>query len=452
MFEGSIKDAAAFEALVKKASGNNEVQKDGEWTMIAPNDRSLVAWNSSKFAVINDMPFGNMNPMMGDREEKRFGTDSLKVFVKQVMTLDNDESLFDDERFASVMKETGDMHVWFNAGSIYSDMTGMMSMMKAGSLLEGNVMAGAINFEDGKITGKMKQFYGKEMQKAMDKWKWKKVDAAVLDRIPSDNVIGVVAMNIDPEGLKEFLKAMGLDGFMNMFLAQQNITADEIFAATKGDFVIAVTDLQMKDTIMSVPMGEDDKMQSFTVPRPDMNILFATTVNQKASFDKLLNLFKKDSVKLPFTYQLNNDWFVASNKPEAVSGFLSGKTTPHAFTDKISGHYGGMYIDIQRLLKTNFTQDPLGKSMLAESAAVWKDLVAVGNEYKDGVFTSEIVVNMVDDKTNSLKQINQYIEKMNVARKANKMAFDDDERMPSDTSSMMVMPPPPPAVDEDRKQ
>jgi hypothetical protein len=319
--------------------------------------------------------------------------------------------------------------------------------MKIGSLFQDNVSAGTISFEDGKIAARMKQFFGKEMQKAMANWKFKNIDEAVLGRIPSQNVIGLMAMNMDPQGLKEFLKTLGVDGFVNMFLSKQNLTLDEVMGATKGEFVVAVSDLQMKDTVMTFTSDSGEKPVTYPTRQPDMDVVFATSVNQKATFDKLLNTFKQDTPELPFTYQLTNDWFVAGNKPSTVNSFIAGGNTKHEFADKIKGHPFGFYLDIQRLLKTNFTEDATAKSMLAESAATWKDIVAVGNEFKDGVMTSELVVNMVDTKTNSLKQLNQFIEKMNAAQKANKVAMGDDEHNVTIDSATVVTPAPP-AVDK----
>lgn len=433
VFEGSVKDAAAFEALVKKMSRKDKVEKDGDWNVMIADNSSVAIWNNSKFALINDMPLGNMNPMGGGGGgSTRFGADSLKIFAKNIMTLKGDASLYDDDRFAGIMKETGDMHFWMNSSALYSDMAGMLSMMKVGALLEGNISAATINFEDGKITAKMKQYYGKEMEKAMDKWKFKKVDAATVNRIPSQNVIGAMAMNMEPEGLKEFLKAIGMDGFINMALQKANMTIDEIIGATKGEFVMAVTDLQMKDTVITMPSYGDEQAMSMPTRTPDMNILFATTVNNKASFEKMMTTFTQEAGKIPFAYQLNNDWFVAGNKAETVNAFATGSgNNKHPFTDKISGHPFGFYLDIQRLLKTNFTEDPAAKSLLAESAAVWQDLVMVANEYKDGVASSELVINMVDTKTNSLKQLNNFVEKLNASRKANKVAFEGDRGVDS---------------------
>ncbi|MFL5807875.1 MAG: DUF4836 family protein [Flavisolibacter sp.] len=451
VFQGSVKDAAAFETMLKKMMRETKVEKDGDWKIATEDGRSLVTWNDSKFAVINDMPLPDFNPMgrEGMNERTHFGADSLKLFVKQVMNLDNDQSLFSDDRFASVMKDNGDMHVWFNTGLLYSDMAGMLSMMKASTLFEGNVSAATISFEDGKISMKAKQFYNKEMQKALANMKSKNVEASVVDRIPSNNVVAVMAMNMDPAGIKEFAKTMGFDGLINMFLGRKDLSMDDILAATKGEFVISVSDFQMKDTTMTFSRGDGEAPYTFKTSQPDVDVLVASSVNKKESFDKLLGLIPNDSEKpLPFTYQLNNDWFAAGNKPASVSAFLAGNNTKHAFTEKIAGHPFGMYIDIQRLLKTKYSDNPMVKNLLDESAAVWKDFVAVGYEFKDGVATSEVTINMVDTKTNSLKQLNQFIEKMNETRKKNAVVYDDENKMQMDTDSTSTITTTPPPVVE----
>ncbi|HUC83304.1 MAG TPA: DUF4836 family protein [Flavisolibacter sp.] len=437
VFEGGVKDEKAFAAMLTKAQASAKQEKDGDWN-VAKTSGGVTIWNGSKFAVINDAPMTGMNPMGGDMGDvTRFTADSLKIFATQLMA-GKEESLFEDERFSDIMKEKADMHFWMNSSELYSDVAGLMSMMKAGALMQDNAMGGTINFEDGKITSRMKQFYGKELQKAMANWKFKDIDAAVLDRIPSQNVIGVFAMNMDPAGLKEFVKALGFDGMVNMMLSKQNLTLDELVGATKGQFVMALTDLQMKDTLKSYGVDDSGQVATYPSTEPDMTFLFAADVAQKQTFDKLLNLAKEESPTMPFTYQLNNDWFVAGNKADAVNAFAAGNaSTKHAFTDKLKGTYAGFYLDIQRLLKTNFTKEPMGQSMLSEAAAVWQDVVMTSGEYKNGVATAEITINMVDKKTNSLKQMNQFIEKLNATKKANKVAM-DEPMMNEDTMAPAV--------------
>lgn len=444
VLEGSVKDEAAFGALLKKTDSAAKTEKDGN-VNVAYTNGGVAAWNNNMFALVSNAHMTAVAPAMG--EPSNVSTDSLKLFAKQALNGEGG-SLFDDDRFASVMKEAGDMHFWVNSGLLYTDMAGMVSMMKVGSLIEDNAMAGVINFDDGKITGRLKQFYGKEMQKAIDKWKFRNVDASVLNRIPSDNVIGVMAMNVDPAAIKDFLKTIGMDGMANMALSEQHLSLDDLLNATKGQLVMAVSDLQMKDTTVNFETANG--LQSHTSSKPDMSVLFATDVNQKTSLQKLLDVAKPQLPEGLVTYQLNNDWFVAGNKPDAVNGFAAGGNKKHPFADKLSGHPFGFYLNIQQLLKANLTNDAAAKSLLAESATIWQDMVMVAGEYKNGVATSELTINMVDGKTNSLKQLNQYIETMHSANKARKVAMEKDrQNMPAD--SMTTMTEPPPAVVE-RKQ
>ena len=352
MFQGSIKNASSFEAFAKKMSRAEKTEKDGDWTILKAGNNSVVGWSDSKFAVVSDMPMGDFNPMSRSRERVRFEADSLKIFLKQ--TMNGDESLFDDDRFANIVKDGKDMHIWFNLGSIYNDMLGMFSMMKASAFLEGNVMAASLNFDDGKIAVNAKQFYGKEMTKIMDKFKIKNIDEAMLDRIPFDNVIGVMAMNFDPNGMKEMFKTLGVDGMMNGFLGDMNLSVDEILSAFKGDFVAAVSDFRIIDTVITIPGMDSSKNYSYPTSRPDVSFIVAASVNQKSAFDKLLAIVPQTEKEIPFTYKVNNEWFTLSNRPAAVDAFLTGKTTKHDFAEKIKGHPGGFYLDLQRFSNPNF--------------------------------------------------------------------------------------------------
>jgi len=232
---------------------------------------------------------------------------------------------------------------------------------------------------------------------------------------------------------------------MNMFFAQQEFTMDDLFTATKGEFVMALADLSVKNVTDTIPnYGEENSApKTFNTTKPDFHFLFATSVNNKASFDKLLNVMNQKAPTLPFTYKITKDWFAASNYPESVDAFMAGGSIKQPFANKISGHPFGLYIDIQKILKSNLTKDTAGTAYINESANMWQDVLATGGEYKNGSMTSEFVVNLVDKKTNSLKQINQYAERMNALKKRNmaSMMTDMDNMDDSDNGKVMTAPP-----------
>ena len=66
---------------------------------------------------------------------------------------------------------------------------------------------------------------------------------------------------------------------------------------------------------------------------------------------------------------------------------------------------------------------------------IWQDVVAAGGAYKDKAMSFTFEVNLVDKNTNSLKQLNQYINnlyKINSERKNRNR--DTDETGPEKTS------------------
>jgi hypothetical protein len=429
VFEGRLKDAAAFEKTLKQMDKDKEVVKEGDFRYMKSGRKQIISWNGSKFVMMSDFPYFNGTSAFSgdmDDEDNFLSADSLKFFAKDLMALKSSASLEKDDRFSDLLKESGDVHFWINADQYLSTVAGSyLSMLKVGTLLEGNAWTSILNFEDGRISFKSKSYYGKEMAKLMGKNKPRKVDAELLSRIPSNDVVGVLALNFDPASIMEFLKAAGFDGLVNAQLAELKLTADELINATKGQFLISVSDFQVRKKEVTIPGYGSDQPYTYTKTERDANVLVATSVNKKATFDKLLGMFEeKMKVKedTSFNYQLNNDWFAVSNKKATVDQFLAGSKSKVPYADKITGNTFGMYIDLQRVFK-GFGADLKDASDSASfdaSLKMWEDVVGKGGEYKDGVVTGEFVINLVDKSKNSLKQINEYVEKIAAAQKLKK--------------------------------
>jgi len=251
-------------------------------------------------------------------------------------------------------------------------------------------------------------------------------------------------MKIEPEGIKGFLKASGLDGMANGYLSQLNLTLDEIIQATKGQFLIAVSDLNFVDREVSVPDGYGGK-SNYQDSKTDVNILFASSVNNRQSFEKLLGIAKQqmsgaDSSKIKL--KVTDEWFVASNKTETADKFLAGGNNNLAFADKISGHPFGLYVDIQKFIKSRQLKlkNSYDSALYDANIKLWQDIVATGGEYKNGTSTGEFVLNLVDKSTNSLKQLNLYADKM--ANEQKKRRSEYDHYSPADSTLVYPVPVP----------
>lgn len=429
VFQGKLKDAAAFEAMLKQIKTGMVTEKDGDLSYIK-TDNNIVSWNKNQFIAMADAPFfGAMNPYgMENGQSASFTSDSLRKFTKELLALKSKDALDKDDRFKAMLKEGGDVQFWMNTDEYMSSMGNYLSMLKIGSLLKGNANAYSLNFDDGKIVVKSKSYFGEEMTKLMDKHGTKNVDKALINRIPSENVVAAMAMNFDPAIIKEFIVASGVDGMINGFLGQQGLTLDELINASKGQFLFAVSDLTIAKKEKVIPaFYEGGQPYTYTTTEPDMNFLFATSVNNKATVDKLIGMARAemkgaldDTSKVNF--KVSNDWFAISNRNTVVEQFMAGNKNNIAFADKISGHPFGMYVDLQKAMKTGMT----GLSNASDSAAMdaslkmWQDVIATGGEYKNGVCTMDFVVNLVDKSKNSLKQLNEYADRMFATRKKNR--------------------------------
>ncbi len=437
--EGKIKNAKDFETFLVKQNESAKIEKSGDLQYVS-NEDNLISWNDDHFMFMSNADMPDQSMMMPgsdegsyndyqDRESRKFGKDSLLAFTKALLDLDGDEKLNDDDRFSSMLKESGDVHLWMNSEEYMGSLSGMLSMFKFGDLLKDNVSTMSLNFEDGQITMKSKQFYGEEMSKLMESYKSKTVDAALVNRIPSQDVVAALVMNYDPAWLKEFFKKMGLDGVINGYLGRIGYSLDELIGATGGQFLASVSDFKLVMKEVTMPAFYEGA-EPYTVTRqePEMRVVVAASVNNKASFDKLIDIAKKnmEGADTAIAYKTTNEWFVAGNHMETVDKFLAGGNNKLPFADKISGHPFGMYVDLQRILKGIPSKNKYDSSFMNIALQTWQDVVGTGGEFKDGVMTGEFVINMVDKKTNSLKQLNQFAEKVHAASKERRRTMEEE--------------------------
>ncbi|HEX6427774.1 MAG TPA: DUF4836 family protein [Niastella sp.] len=421
--EGGVQDATAFEAFATRINKGGKVVKNGDVNVLATSLKSLVAWTGNRFIYIMDAPMPSVASGLnssndGLNEPFSFKTDSLQKFAVQLFDLPGKNNLMSDDRFASLLKEPGDIHYWVNAEQYYNSLGGLLSLLKLNVLFEGNAYGAALNFENGKITLKSKTYCNKELNALMKKYAGGKVSADMINRIPSKNVVAVFAFKYPPQGLIDLIKLIGVDGFVNSFFSGVGYSTDEFVKANKGDVLLSVTDFEIKsqDLTITDPDGNPHTIQQDGMP--NANILFATSVNDKPAFDKLFGILQTKMRDLSpamtnkVHFQLNNDWFAASNSPEQVNAFLGGGNNQFPFANRISGKAFGGYINVQHLLKSAAPAitDSSAKSAMDASINMWQDIVMTSGGESGDVFVGEAEVNLVDKSTNSLKQLNKYLD------------------------------------------
>jgi hypothetical protein len=253
---------------------------------------------------------------------------------------------------------------------------------------------------------------------------------------------------------------------IDMAMAKMDFGIDDFVKANKGQVLISFSDPKTENE--KQPAAKKAKgVDMHDVPgmKTGMKVLFATAVNDKVAFEKMVtmvwDMVKKlkggdmGSKELPFSYKLENNWFAASNSQEFTDKFLAGGDNRLPFTDKITGHPIGMYIDLQKMMGSVHSKfsnaDTANKKELAEAIKMWQDIVATGGEYKDDATQFEVEVNLVDKSTNSLKQMNQYLDKM-LSLKKERKKFEIKEVTLEDIKQEEEKPEPPPPPPPSKKK
>lgn len=430
-FEGKLKDAAKFSKMILEADkGNIKIEKDGEFNFVKSpeNNDGVMYFNDKMFVAIADV--SDMNKAMNGMgaPAAKYALDSLKYFAKSTFSLKGDQLLDSDNRFEKLIGSKADMHYWMNSGNLYQGMLGgamgMLNMMKLSTLLEGNVSTGKVNFENGKIAIESDQFYNKELAGLFKKYSGKEVSSELLGKLPEHNALAAFAMSYSPEGMKEFLKLLGVDGMANAALAQMGFSVDDFIKANKGELAFALTDFEVKESPASVTL-EDGEVVPYNKEKPEMKFVFGVSVNDKASFQKIINAIDAktkaqmdalgDTSASKVKNKLQGNWFALGSSDTEVDAFLNGNNKP-AYTAGFSGHNGGGFFDLQKIImgaaKSN--KDSASKKAIDISAAFWKNANMVW-DIKGGEAISKFDINLTDGNTNSLKQLNKYFDQLYLA-------------------------------------
>jgi len=420
--EGFVKDENKFKTMLSGALKNGkETMKDG-FTYFA-DERTSVAYNKEKFIVaintpqLNDMQKTVAAAMDTTNQpaitEVKYTRD-MNAVAAGILSLKEDASLAKNEKFSGLMVEKGDAHFWFNAEYFSSTaaLPGIGAMANLNKLYEGAITTATVNFENGKINLDAKSYGGKEITDLYKKYSGKNIDKQMLKNIPSKNLAGLFAFNFKPEGVKEFLKILNMDGLINLGAAQVGFNLDDFIKANKGDILIAVTDIK-QDTLVG----------------QNADFIFAASINDKTSFNKIIDAGKKfggpmlgDNNK--YSYNVNDKYFVFTNNKTVTGTYIAGTAnTSFDFMDKISGGPFNGFVNFQYILnnmKPRATADSLDVEIYNASIKMWDNLLISGGNFKDGGITQHWEANMMDKNSNSLKQLNSYLGIMSIIQEKKK--------------------------------
>jgi hypothetical protein len=339
-----------------------------------------------------------------------------------------------------------------NKGGMANPALAMLNMAK---IYEGSITTAAVNFENGKILTDVKSYAGKELTALYKKYGGKNIDEDMIKRLPSKDVAAVFAMSFKPEGIKELLKLMGVEGYANMGLAFAGFSLDDFIKANKGDLLIAISDFKPSktDTTTVDTAGNMTLHSEMFKQTPDF--LFATSIGDKEAFNLLIKagekLGKNVPAEMPVAYNSNGKYFTISNSKENTDKYIAGNSNNNFdFLSKISGAPFGGYVNLQYIMKafeSDATKDSAAKIVYDASLKMWDNVYMKGGEFEDGGVTQTMEINLMDKSTNSLKQLNQYLGLLSKLKmeKDKRVEISDVKMEEINKGDIKIPPPPPPS-------
>jgi hypothetical protein len=434
--EGKLKSVKDFEQFNKNFDPSQTVKKEGEINILILKNKNVVGWNNDHFAYVmnpgttsSQMYKWNDSTNFQNNDEPVDRSAQLVTVCRNLFNLKSGNSLSQNDHFASLVKESGDIHVWQNTEAIIksSSSLGMLGMLKLDAFTKNNFSTYTIDFADGKIDVNQKTFASKEITDIVKKYSGSSVNMDMIKNIPSNDIIGLLAFNFKPEGITELIRLTGADGIVNSYAQQLGFTLDDFSKATNGDWLLAFTDF---------------KINQDSLRKPGFNYLFSTGIGDKASFGKIFDAFKKATSmsgdNSEINYLANDKTFVLSNTNSFATQYLNGNNNKFDFADKISGHPIAFYLDIHKILSqfsTLQTTKTERKEMLNKSLQMWNNIISTGGEFKDDGFAFHTEINLVNKDTNSLRQLNNYFNEMYQINEAEK------EKSTAKLDSLLTPPP-----------
>jgi Domain of unknown function (DUF4836) len=415
-FEGSLKDAAKFGMFnIDVTEGGFESEKSGvKYITAAP---VIVGYTKEKFVYVIDAPQVNPGAYLNSERRKRASRD-IQQAIEGIFGMSEGKSLGGDSRFTALMNDKADLHMWVNTGVLVNKNLDESLPLSLNNFTEDNLTAVSVTFDNGKIALKTKLYMGKELFTLIKKYRGTDVNEDMVKRLPVQNPMALLAMNFKPQGIKEIIKLMGVDGMINSQLRKEGMPSlDDFIKANKGDILMALTGLSIKKDSLNYPGGI-----SYSKPEPDF--VFAVAINDKESFNKLIKWGQLEggrseyepSAKAPeFAFGANDQYFVFAKNKDAVDDYLAGKNNSTGIIKSLTGAPITGYADIQAMMKaagTSAINDSTERAMYDLSLQLWDNVILKGGNIEDGALVINFDINLKDKNTGSLKQLNAYGIKM----------------------------------------
>lgn len=458
-----LKDAAKFEAFVKEKS-KKEVKAGTDFKYVE-EDNAIVGFDKETLIGVFAFDPSDLDGQSAYADMDAFGDTTAPApvapkAVNNVETLNKlfhlkkDESIAAVESFKDIQKEKGDVFFWMSSEQIYAfnpgTPSGMAALMSGNikKLTEGAFTTAAAHFENGKIKVNSTSYAGKEMSEIMKKYPMEKVNMEMIENYPSENILGFAVMNFDLRMVGEILKLVGMDGLVNMGLAEAQLTLDDVLKAFKGEIAIIGSDF----AVVSQPSPWDSTV---TTEKPDVKFVFNMKVGDKAAFEKVMSskmiapMFSKQGDQYvpqqpmgDVAVSINDKRILAASDEALLTAYEAGKSKAKLEDVAVKAAKGsvlGIYLDIEKIVNNIPEKEmkELPDSIANDLKGLLKNFTVSSEPFNGKNQKSVLELNFKNESQNTLVQLVNFTKKMWAYYESKKAEDEAAWAQPSDSTAVI---------------
>ncbi|MBK7588867.1 MAG: DUF4836 family protein [Bacteroidetes bacterium] len=351
-----MKDVSKFESFLSKNYPAITVVDNKEFKSCLIESKFILSWNkeaaiatmiNNRFSYETDSTGAEIVVPDMVNEEKD------KNYLKELFALNSNNAITSNDNFKKLQNDGHDFSLWVNYEELYKQNkdlnTAELKAFIKDDYFRDAALATGFDFEKGAVDMEMDYYFSKELAAIYKKYSNENMDEKLVNSIPSKDIDLLVAYNLKPKMIEDFLKEFKLDGLANLGLVAVGTSMETILSAFKGDMVFALTDMKLKtkDTTQNPDIYVSDM--------PDFNLTYAMNVNQLSSLQSLLDKGVSQSllVKNGNTYSMpySDEGALMFDKDKLV--FSNQKTTAQAFMENKGNAKEGLPADVWKNIVNN---------------------------------------------------------------------------------------------------
>lgn len=430
-----LKNAMKWESFVKKTFSDATIKESEKRKEAHLMDDIYAGWTNNLLILVSVQKAETGYFEEEDAETAAPAIDQEVLLASQLesaFAVSDKNALLNDKRFAAFENHKHDLGFWVNIDAVMSSYGSRNIGMMTGGIGLSNTMwrnsafSAATNFEKGRIVTDMLMYSSDELKEINKQYSNKNVEEDVVNRVPNEGLDYIFAYHMSPEATQKTIEKMGMLGLANGYLAEQQLSVEEILSAISGDMVFAMNNYQQKKE--TVLFDSTDASSAFSSYSTDMDVLFALRLNKKEAFRKLLNLavsmemleqvneatFRMKSMGNPSDSSVilvNDQYAVFANKARNAQNYMAGiytKQVSQKVKEHIQKHPFGMFFDYNSWAKRTagvMANNAADSLVYNASLKTFDNLVFNGGEQDGNTFKYKMSVNFVNKKESSLTQL-----------------------------------------------